>query len=863
MESARICYAGLSQRMRPRTFLFITASVLCHIFAMGQALTNALPPAQSGTRLQNAASAPAALPDDPGQEAMPIAQPQPGTAAGVPVSWRADRQTWTGRIATLYGVTEFRYRGYLLSADKIIYNQDTSEVDVDGHIHLTGGPEDIDITAASGTLRLNEHTARFFNVTGTMGLRSAARSVVYSTANPFIIHARVLLETGEGSYRVVDGSMTNCKLPHPDWELLSHSIDIANGHASTTNTIFKFIGIPLFYIPYLRHPVDENGRQSGFFIPELSNYSSIAGYMFGEQFYWAINRSMDMRLGTEYFSRRGWAPKGDFRYRGSGLDHAIVNWSALFDRGVNVTQTTGPQAGQTVLVNQGGVDITADLRRDFTPQTRVAGITEYLSSYTYRLVFSPNYWQAVSSEVKSDLSLTHVRNGRVPSADFSRLQTFDGATEGDEARILHLPNIRYDVLDSPLAGGPVYWGLGSGLSQLSRAEPGFHAHNEGRIDLYPHVSLPLLAGGWSIVPEGALRGTFYSGSQVPDLTGANDGIPTVSHDPLHRTYGEAEVDVHPPALERDFTLDRWHTSLRHVIEPEVYWHYVGGIGSQARNVLLVDTDDIETDTDEVGYSLMQRFYLRPSGSQPCADTGDDASGKAEAADVAGGDAAATCTGRPREWASWQLAQRYYLDPNFGGALIPGRRNVFSSTLDLTGVSFLTEPRNLSPLLSRMRFEAIPNLRAEWDLDYDPKAGRIGASNVYAGFSHGIATVGLGHAVLNAVDQQGTAATLLQSQQLEPFVEFGKQNRGGFNLAANGGYDFVLGQLQYGGVQAVYNWDCCGLTVGYRRFQLGTSGPASRDETEYLWGFTLANFGTLGDVRTTNTVFLNPSAVPSY
>jgi hypothetical protein len=41
------------------------------------------------------------------------------------------------------------------------------------------------------------------------------------------------------------------------------------------------------------------------------------------------------------------------------------------------------------------------------PETRVAGNVEFLSSYVYRLVFNDNYSQAISSEVSSDLSLTH------------------------------------------------------------------------------------------------------------------------------------------------------------------------------------------------------------------------------------------------------------------------------------------------------------------------------------------------------------------------------------------------------------------------------------------------------------------------
>jgi LPS-assembly protein len=317
----------------------------------------------------------------------------------------------------------------------------------------------------------------------------------------------------------------------------------------------------------------------------------------------------------------------------------------------------------------------------------------------------------------------------------------------------------------------------------------------------------------------------------------------VSHDPLHRFYGEAALDLRPPAMERDFAIGHKGKVLRHVIEPELTYHFVGGIGQKARDVLLVDTTDIATDTNELGYSLTQRFYVRP---RPC-------NRAAAEMDAAG------CQTRPREWASWQISQKYYLDPDFGGALIPGRRNVFTSTLDLTGVAFLTEPRYLSPLISRMRFEAVHNLRIEWDMDYDPKPGRFGADNVFAGYSWGITTIGIGHALLNAPNEQGSKAALIQSQQLDPFLQIGRQNRVGFNVAMNGGYDFVNGALQYAGVQAVYNWDCCGLTFGYRRFALGSL----RDETQYLYSFTLANFGSVGDIRRSNAVFRDPAATPAY
>jgi LPS-assembly protein len=367
----------------------------------------------------------------------------------------------------------------------------------------------------------------------------------------------------------------------------------------------------------------------------------------------------------------------------------------------------------------------------------------------------------------------------------------------------------------------------------------------GRVDFYPRLSLPFGAGGWSVVPEAALRDTFYSISQIPDLTGINNGTPTISHESLNRADADVSLDVRPPAMERDFTLGHWNRELRHVIEPEFTYRFVGGIGSREQNVLMADTTDIATDTNEIGFSLTQRFYLRPSGEQACAP---------EDAQASGG-----CLAKPREWASWQIAQKYFFDPNFGGALIPNRRNVFDATLDLTGVAFLTSPRNLGPIISRLRFEAIDNLRIQWDMDYDPRGGRIDASNLFAGYSWGRTTVGLGHSLLNAVDENGSTASTIQSQQFQPFLSIGKPSGAGFNLAVNSGYDFVQGELQYAGMQAVYNWNCCGLSFGYRRFALGSV----RDETQWLYSFTLANFGSVGDIRRSNSVFRDPSLPPAY
>ena len=109
----------------------------------------------------------------------------------------------------------------------------------------------------------------------------------------------------------------------------------------------------------------------------------------------------------------------------------------------------------------------------------------------------------------------------------------------------------------------------------------------------------------------------------------------------------------------------------------------------------------------------------------------------------------------REVVTWELVQKYFLDPTFGGALIPGQRNVFTTTADLTGIAFLTQPRHLSPLISRVRVETSSRTDAEWDMDYDFQINRVNASTLLVNYHIGQVTVGGGDAILQIPAQTST------------------------------------------------------------------------------------------------------------
>jgi LPS-assembly protein len=207
-----------------------------------------------------------------------------------------------------------------------------------------------------------------------------------------------------------------------------------------------------------------------------------------------------------------------------------------------------------------------------------------------------------------------------------------------------------------------------------------------------------------------------------------------------------------------------------------------------------------------------------------------------------------CRAQPqvREVVRWELAQKYFFDPTFGGALIQGQPNVFASTIDLTGIAFLTAARRLSPLISRLRIQTSNRTDVEWDVDYDFKSGIINNSTALLNYRIGQFTLGGGNAFLHILGETLplTPALTPSFNQFRAVFGYGQVNKLGFSVATNLGFDGGLGSLQYSSAQASYNWDCCGVSMEYRRFNLGTV----RDENQLRFTFALANIGSFGNLK---------------
>jgi LPS-assembly protein len=819
--------------MRVRTFLFITALMLCHLKLWPQTLTKQFP----------AAPGPSSLPDAPD---YPIAEVVAAPPSGVPVRFESKQQEKHGEVYSLIGDVRIEYKDYILTADEVSYNRETGDAEADGHVRLQGGRNNELILADHGKLNLELETGRFENVTGSIGRQPSAskKKLVYTTANPFLFTGRVLIKEGPERYQVVHGTMTSCLLPDPDWRIHSSLIHMNYGVAKAKNSYFTLLGVPILYLPYVTHPVDADARQSGLLLP-VAGTSSTKGTIVGESIYLVINRSMDATFGTQYFSKRGWSPSGDFRYRGRGEDFVNARFTALWDRGL------APD-----YLNQGGQDVVFSGRRDFDldEHTRAVATGEYLSSFVYREAFAESFALAVASQVTSSAFVTHNDAGRSASISFDRYQNFEGITQvgntydTPQIRILHVPSLDFDTVDQPLRGTPMRWSLDSSAAGLSRSEPGYKTGNIGRLDLYPHLELPLHLDGWTLRPEIGARETFYTQSQIPSTT-----TPLPGNGSVNRSDLEASFELRPPALVRDFkapSLERlFGSDLRHTIEPEIQYRFVAGVNNFA-SIPRFDATDVVSNTNEVEYSLTQRLFFKHLHPKACS-SGDLPAPVNGIISLPG--SYTECGGDTDAWITWKLAAKYFFDPYFGGAASPFRRNVLASTLDLTGVAFLNGPRNTSPLISRFKVRTSEHSDLEWDADYDFKTGRMDASNVFADYRRDSVFGSLGYSSLQALNASFTsnlASQVTKYNLLRLLVGYGAPTKRGLSAAANAGYDFIQNALQYGGIQSSYNWDCCGLSVEYRRLALGSV----RNENQYSFNFTLAGVGAAGNLKHSERIF---------
>jgi len=739
---------------------------------------------------------------------------------------RAARQEREGSRYRLRGSAEIETSDMRLRADEIDYDQETGVAEARGRVHYVNFLSGEQLRAERIDYNLKDSSGTFYRVRGAAYGKIDYRPGILRTENPFFFQGD-WAEKIRQKYILHKASITNCSGINPWWRLDASLIDLVPGQRAIARSAwFRLRGVPLLYAPAFYKDLREGARRTGFLTPNIGN-SNRRGFMYGIGFFWAINRSYDMTYRPQYFTQRGLAHTFDFRARpthGSELNAFVYG---IRDRGRIIGDTRVKEGGYLVAV-QGKTGLPAGFY--------ARGTVNYLSNFAFRQAFTESFNEAVFSEVSSAVQVSRDWRNQSFNAVFTRLENFQTAAPGDTIMIRKLPQLEWDFRDRELLRGPlpvwIAWSAGAGL--LQRSQPLFQTRQfVERFDLAPRLMTALRWKEFHLVPYVSLRDTHY-GSSFRTAAEREFGK-QVTGEGVNRFAREVGADLAFPVLQRVFNAPRWlGARVKHSIEPRASFRTVAGAGGFER---LIRFDELEllSDTTEVETSLAQRLWVKDR------------------------------SGRVRDLLSWEVRQKRFFDPGFGGAVVAGRRNVVASAADLTAFAFLDRPRRSSPVVSVLRAQPLAPFGLEWRADYDPLRGKFTNSSLTVDTRSPNYFLSFGHTKVSCVPLTGVEAfereqfcraapsgQLLSppSNQFRGTLGLGNENRRGWNVGVYGVYDYGLGVFQYMNTQVTYNTECCAFSGQYRRFNFG----ARRGENQFRLSLVIANIGSFGTLKRQERLF---------
>jgi len=713
----------------------------------------------------------------------------------------AKQQRREGNVFYADGDVDIHFEQKRLRADHVEYNRETNEAIVRGHVQFDFETQHLE--ADEGHYNVRTGRGAFRHVLGNIKVQRHPNPNVLVSPNPLYIEAQEVERLDERTYKLRHAWITVCMPERPKWKFYARRATLRlERSVALVNANFRLFRIPLLYLPYATAPAGRKLRQSGFLLPVFGS-NSRKGFVLGDAYYWAPADWLDFTLGAELLSRRGWSQTGEFRARPWENVRLSGNYFGVVDRGL-----IGPNG---VRVSQGGHRLQLELDALLPQGWRAVADINQLTSLTFRLAFAETFGEAVNAEVRSAAFVTN--NFRGFSLNFAALNSknFLGlptdTTPETTVVLRSAPEVRFSSVEqAPWRRWPIYFGFGAFADAVHRDDTHFVTPDAvQRTELAPRVTVPLRWGPWlGVMPTFLLRTTRY-GSQL--LAG------TVVGDSLRRTTAELTVDIRPPGLARIW--ERPATKWKHTIEPQVVYRFVDGVNDFGRFIRF-DEDDTLTNTNEFEYSISQRLYRRAG------------------------------EGQADELVSWRVAQKYYFDTTFGGALVPGQRNVFQALNSITAFAFADAPRRFSPLVSDLRLARPGHYDLQFRMDYDPVRSKLTVLGTLVSWRP------YRESFFNLAHFATRADLPLQpkSNQIRALVGWGQMNRRGWNGALSFSYDMRQRFTQSQVVQASYNGSCCGISFEYRRLALG---PVRRDN-QLRVAFLVANIGTFGTLRRQERIF---------
>lgn len=742
------------------------------------------------------------------------------------------------RVAVYEGNVDVRIGTYRLQADKVTVYEAQNRVVAEGSVVFDQADMQR-ITGSRAEWNYRTKLGYFLDSTGfTNQTQDGTR--IYFTADRV---ERVSLDT----IVATNVQVTACDEDVPKWSFHASKARIKTGdRVRVYSPQLKLKDIPVFYLPYASVSIKPRDRASGFLTPTFGG-SGAKGVRLSTAYYQTLGRSADFTFRSDIYAQRGLGFGGDLRTRANSRSYLNFGFYAVKDR------IFGPEEDEAH-PDQGGSSIYVDGVHYFKNGFIAAADVNITSNLAFRQVFSDNIQQAISPEETSQVfvnkdhdeySFNFLARGQVTSLTNARI------------RIRELPSVSIDkrpTILSFLKKLPVYFSFSGAAEGVSRKEtvedlaqfiidvggnPIITPSIVQRLDLNPRFELPLTFAGWNLTASGSGRVTFYSNSLDPatrDVLSRN----------ITRSYGEFELDVRPPAFAKDFRHGDGGFWFRHVIEPYMVYRKISGINDFNR-IIRFDYIDAIADTNEIEFGVANRFFTRRSTENVADVPVKEIEGRERP----------LLSSQPYEALTITVRGKYFFDPFFGGALIPGQRNQFYPINTLSGFVYGGVPRRFSPINVDARYRPRRNLFVDVRSDLDTRGGGMRSLSTTFGLTRSLVQIFQSFYYTRAIELVpslarfqdsrglGLEAGTLRGSQWSPSVFLGNRERGLFG-GASFFFDFQKrpgrgdSSLINSTITLGHSWDCCAVTTQFSSWNVGL-----RKENRVVFSFRLNGIGSFG------------------
>lgn len=453
-----------------------------------------------------------------------------------------------GQRVIAKGNVEIYYNNYVLTADKVTYDQAAGKLLLEGNAQIKDA---------------NGNIERADRIETTDDFRDAfIESLSVVTKDQTRIAARRAIRRDGNVTEFDDGKFTPCKNDPgkpPLWCLTGKRIIHDQTAATLTyqDARFEVLGVPVLYLPYFQHPDPSVKRRSGFLAPSFGQSSNL-GFTTEIPYYFALSPSYDFTFHPEFSSKQGVLLKGDWRQKFANGQYSIKGAAIYQNADALPAGTTDPQSLQ-------GWRGTVETKGQFS----LSSWWSFGWDATYQSDQSFRRFYGFDSVFQTDrVNTAFIRGMNERNYFNASLYEFGGRSLNDTASTATASSLVHPVIDyryianAPVLGGELSFnGHARSMSRLTGAAEralgingtdSMHAVTE--VNWRRKIIDPI---GQTWTPFANLRGDVYSFADARDATGAPMAADTL-------TYGTASA-----GLTYAYPFVAHSAGASHVIAPTV------------------------------------------------------------------------------------------------------------------------------------------------------------------------------------------------------------------------------------------------------------------------------------------------------